>query len=181
MLCRAFHLVGAVRIRCRKCPTTVSFVTDGAEPFAERGAEARCSRCNRLLAEIRLSAGSVEFVCTRCKHFNTISAVPPRPAPSVSTAEMVATMEQRWALFPFLRARQSAELAAGLRFTVLRRDGFRCRYCGRSPDDGAMLHVDHVLARSRGGPTTLENLVTACQECNLGKSDRDLEGTTPAI
>jgi 5-methylcytosine-specific restriction endonuclease McrA len=59
------------------------------------------------------------------------------------------------------------------RFSILLRDGFRCRYCGRSSsEDGVKLHVDHVVPRSAGGPSTRDNLVTACQDCNLGKGAR---------
>jgi HNH endonuclease len=57
-----------------------------------------------------------------------------------------------------------------LRFRVLQRDGFRCQYCGRSPRDGATLHLDHVVPASVGGETSEENLITACETCNLGKS-----------
>lgn len=58
-----------------------------------------------------------------------------------------------------------------MRFLVLQRDGFRCRYCGRGPDDGTVLQVDHVFPRAHGGTDSMENLVTACRECNIGKSD----------
>lgn len=61
-----------------------------------------------------------------------------------------------------------------LRFQILERDSFRCQYCGRTPQDGVKLHVDHVVPRSKGGSNDPENLVTACQDCNLGKSDRML-------
>ncbi|MCL4507775.1 MAG: HNH endonuclease [Chloroflexi bacterium] len=33
------------------------------------------------------------------------------------------------------------------------------------------LHVDHILAWSKGGETVLENLQTLCSVCNLGKSN----------
>lgn len=58
-----------------------------------------------------------------------------------------------------------------LRFLVMRRDRFTCRSCGRSPATypGAKLHVDHVTAWANGGLTTLENLQTLCDRCNLGK------------
>lgn len=59
-----------------------------------------------------------------------------------------------------------------LRFAVLERDGFRCRYCGKSADDGAVLHVDHIHPRVHDGSDELENLVTACFDCNLGKGKR---------
>ena len=56
-----------------------------------------------------------------------------------------------------------------VRFTVLERDGFRCRYCGTSPAT-TELHIDHVVPRALGGCDHLHNLVTACSACNLGKA-----------
>lgn len=60
-----------------------------------------------------------------------------------------------------------------IRFLTLRRDGFRCRACGRSPanEAGVQLHVDHIVAWSEGGETELGNLQTLCEKCNGGKSD----------
>ena len=56
-----------------------------------------------------------------------------------------------------------------LRFEVLRRDGYTCRYCGaRAPD--VTLTVDHVVPTTLGGDDDPRNLVTACQPCNAGKS-----------
>jgi 5-methylcytosine-specific restriction endonuclease McrA len=63
-----------------------------------------------------------------------------------------------------------------MRFAVLRRDGFRCVYCGRGEPDGGKLHLDHLVSVAGGGRTALDNLVTACQDCNLGKSATDLVG-----
>lgn len=62
----------------------------------------------------------------------------------------------------------------GLRFAILRRDGFRCVYCGATPERAA-LRVDHVIPRSAGGPTEEFNLVTACHTCNAGKAASILE------
>lgn len=56
-----------------------------------------------------------------------------------------------------------------LRFEILRRDQFTCRYCGAKAPDVA-LTVDHVLAVSLGGGDEPNNLVTACGPCNAGKS-----------
>lgn len=61
-----------------------------------------------------------------------------------------------------------------LRFEIFRRDNFACRYCGATAQSGAVLEVDHVLPRSRGGKDTPRNLLTACDACNSGKSDTDL-------
>lgn len=56
-----------------------------------------------------------------------------------------------------------------LRFEILRRDNYTCRYCGASAPD-VPLTVDHVLAIALGGGDEPTNLVTACQKCNAGKS-----------
>lgn len=60
-----------------------------------------------------------------------------------------------------------------LRFLVNRRDRFTCCACGRSPatHPGVVLHVDHIVPWSQGGETTLGNLQTLCEVCNIGKSD----------
>jgi len=69
--------------------------------------------------------------------------------------------------------RKSRNPILRLRFAVLRRDSFKCTACGRNPatNPGTELHVDHKIPWSRGGPTTLDNLTTLCEKCNLGKGD----------
>lgn len=56
-----------------------------------------------------------------------------------------------------------------LRFEILTRDNYTCRYCGRTKDE-VKLAVDHVIPEALGGPTEPSNLVTACEPCNSGKS-----------
>jgi 5-methylcytosine-specific restriction endonuclease McrA len=51
---------------------------------------------------------------------------------------------------------------------VLRRDNHTCQYCGSTRH----LTLDHVLPRSKGGPHTWDNVVTACEKCNAAKGDR---------
>ena len=65
-------------------------------------------------------------------------------------------------------------ISLSLRYTVLKRDNFRCLKCGRSPalNPGVVLHVDHNQAWANGGETVLGNLQTLCSDCNLGKSNR---------
>lgn len=65
------------------------------------------------------------------------------------------------------------------RFEIFKRDGFSCRYCGRTPPD-VLLHVDHIVPRSDDGSDDPENLTTACQDCNLGKSNRPLHQKLPS-
>ncbi|MBZ0198395.1 MAG: HNH endonuclease [Ignavibacteriaceae bacterium] len=54
------------------------------------------------------------------------------------------------------------------RKNILRRDAYKCAYCGRSD---LPLTIDHVIPRARGGTDTWENLVTACTVCNNRKGD----------
>lgn len=67
-------------------------------------------------------------------------------------------------------------IPAQLRFRVLQRDAFRCQYCGRTAASGATLHVDHIVPLDAGGATSEDNLMTACEQCNLGKSDAAVVG-----
>lgn len=55
------------------------------------------------------------------------------------------------------------------RFEILRRDGHACHYCGAKAP-GVALTVDHVLPVTLGGTDDPANLVTACADCNAGKS-----------
>lgn len=59
------------------------------------------------------------------------------------------------------------------RFEVLKRDGFRCVYCGRSAPD-VRLEIDHIVPVVEGGGNEPSNLVTACEDCNSGKGARPL-------
>lgn len=56
------------------------------------------------------------------------------------------------------------------RFAVLRRDGFRCAYCGQYPPK-VKLEVDHITPVAHGGENDMFNLITACNVCNIGKLD----------
>lgn len=65
----------------------------------------------------------------------------------------------------------AARSPAFTRFNVFLRDGFSCMYCGdrfRAHD----LTFDHLIPRSRGGRTSWDNIVAACQDCNRRKGDR---------
>jgi 5-methylcytosine-specific restriction endonuclease McrA len=57
------------------------------------------------------------------------------------------------------------------RFNVFLRDRFTCQYCGE-PFVTNVLTFDHIVPRSRGGRTTWENVVTACEACNLTKGSK---------
>lgn len=62
-----------------------------------------------------------------------------------------------------------------LRTEVSRRDDARCRYCGlRQLGQSASFHVDHVVPRSRGGTTSIDNLALQCPSCSLRKSNKEI-------
>ena len=85
------------------------------------------------------------------------------PYPLPRSVELVRWIYTAW-LYEAIRAPMCSRSA------ILRRDGFRCAYCGEL---GTTL--DHVLPRSRGGRTTWTNCVAACHSCNVRKADKTPE------
>jgi hypothetical protein len=61
---------------------------------------------------------------------------------------------------------------AGIRWQVFERDDFKCVACGKSAHEGAILHVDHIIPRSKGGSDSMDNYQTLCHLCNIGKSNK---------
>lgn len=89
-----------------------------------------------------------------------------------NTAEYLHTLKARQKP----KKNQRKPIPTRMRFEVLKRDGFKCRYCGCTPSDGAKLHVDHIVPVSKGGKDEMDNFRTACETCNIGKSDIELGG-----
>ena len=52
---------------------------------------------------------------------------------------------------------------------VFLRDKFTCQYCGKKAQD---LTLDHVVPRRQGGGHAWDNVVAACNKCNLRKAGR---------
>jgi 5-methylcytosine-specific restriction endonuclease McrA len=50
--------------------------------------------------------------------------------------------------------------------TILERDGWTCQYCGQYGDT-----IDHIIPKSRGGPSTWGNMCCACHDCNASKDN----------
>lgn len=69
------------------------------------------------------------------------------------------------------RPRPRARLS---RREIFIRDSYTCQYCGVHTRD---LTIDHVIPRSKGGPHTWENLVSACKGCNHRKGGKILSET----
>lgn len=64
------------------------------------------------------------------------------------------------------------------RFEVFKRDFFTCQYCGQTPPR-VVLEVDHIEPVSKGGSDQVHNLITACFDCNRGKSNTPLGAVVP--
>jgi hypothetical protein len=84
---------------------------------------------------------------------------------------------------PARSTRSRPTIPPSQRSRILRRDGYRCRLCGRGPAVGVVLHVAHMIsvqdAKDAGmvGPWLNGdiNLITGCDECNGGDSRRSLD------
>jgi len=59
-----------------------------------------------------------------------------------------------------------------LRIEIFQRDNFTCQYCGKRVTNGIKLEIDHKTPISEGGTDNFNNLLTACNECNSGKSNK---------
>jgi 5-methylcytosine-specific restriction endonuclease McrA len=57
------------------------------------------------------------------------------------------------------------------RRTIYKRDKNTCQYCGKRKISSE-LSIDHVVPKCQGGPTTWENVVCACIDCNSKKAGR---------
>lgn len=55
-----------------------------------------------------------------------------------------------------------------MRFSIYKRDGYRCKICGRN-GRYADLEIDHIKPIAKGGKSTYDNLQTLCRNCNKEK------------
>lgn len=58
------------------------------------------------------------------------------------------------------------------RRNIFVRDQYTCMYCGKKTKE---LELEHIIPRSRGGPSSWENLCAACRACNSRKDNRTPE------
>lgn len=58
-----------------------------------------------------------------------------------------------------------------LRERLAQRDGPECHYCGKHLDPTKRT-IDHVVPRVLGGPSSMDNYVLACGNCNRKKGEK---------
>ena len=112
--------------------------------------------CTVRRAIVLVTKGKAELLEQHQGELHTVSRVV--EAPSVIRLEYMVKR-------PFLPRKLSKK-------EVFLRDKFTCQYCGKKVHD---LTLDHVIPRRQHGAHTWENVVTACNRCNLHKA-----GRTPA-
>jgi 5-methylcytosine-specific restriction endonuclease McrA len=69
----------------------------------------------------------------------------------------------------YVRIPRDAHARRITRRAVFARDRWTCQYCGTVR---STLTVDHVIPRSKGGPSSWDNIVASCAPCNRRKGDR---------
>ena len=68
---------------------------------------------------------------------------------------------------------QQGELAGyELKEYLLEKFDRKCVYCGKS---GAVLNVEHIIPKARGGSNRVSNLAIACVQCNQKKGAMPIE------
>jgi len=70
-------------------------------------------------------------------------------------------------LMSYVKVPRDAHRRKITRRAVFARDSWTCQYCGSRSN----LTVDHVIPRSKGGPSSWENIVASCAPCNRRKGD----------
>ena len=109
--------------------------------------------CTVRRAIVLVGKGKAEQLENHRGELHTVTAI--IEAPSIIR---LAYMVKR----PFLPRKLSKK-------EVFLRDRFTCQYCGKKAQD---LTLDHVIPRRQNGAHTWENVVTACNRCNLRKAGR---------
>ena len=74
--------------------------------------------------------------------------------------------------FPRPDVTRRHRLSTAEKSIVWEKTGGRCIYCGAPLNPFRDLNIDHRIPLSCGGADSLDNMVPACQSCNLSKGNR---------
>lgn len=130
-------------------------------------------------ALILLFKGSAKVICTETFQPYSIDDwlnVPPNGAGFIQTSSIRISVPEVILLTTYDRIPLLNPLFS--KRNVMKRDKYTCQYCGVQTKD---LTIDHVMPKSRGGQTSWDNVVTACQPCNHSKADKTPEEAKMAL
>lgn len=151
--------------------------------YAHCDREGKCFPSLRRLAEItNISRLSVLKAIRRLESLGLISKTPQKRKDGGNT---VCLYKLHYA--PLLQSKfetnkdnrptaksNRTNIPKSLRFKVFARDNFTCQYCGRKPPEVELV-IDHIVPLCKGGTNDINNLITACQDCNLGKGTMTIQ------
>jgi len=90
-----------------------------------------------------------------------------KEALALSENRRQATIQARWE--GYIPQYKRKAISSAKRFRIMTRDGFKCKVCGNTPENGAILETDHIIAVTDGGSNDDSNMQTICNLCNQGK------------
>jgi len=92
----------------------------------------------------------------------------------VSVLQSAASREERISAKQFYKSYDWRRA----RLMAIEKSNKKCGYCGASAKNGAVLHVDHIMPRSRFPELSLQtdNLQVLCEDCNMGKGEEEFGG-----
>lgn len=136
---------------CRMCSVTKSVAEFSRKRASKDGLQSYCHECSR---QSRMASYRTNRDRERDKF----------------RAHYRANKEQYYARNAKRRAAHlKARAESYSRTEIFARWGNECAYCS-----APAVHLDHVVAISRGGPDAEHNLLPACASCNLSKGARSL-------
>jgi len=129
--------------------------------FSNRAAS---RREGRLPPSVKSRSNTVIKVVKRIASFLPVSGIRVEVANFDTQAMRKGRRLPNWAY-------QRGELYGeeNVKMYVRARDKYTCQYCGEIMPK--RLEVDHIVPRSKGGPTTPDNLVVSCHDCNQRKGN----------
>lgn len=116
-------------------------------------------------------SGGYEIVLTRPADWKMPDSIPPMPWDRVEQIPQTVVAEVERPKGPERERpvrRRRTGISVSTRYRILKRDNFKCVYCGRNASEVA-LEIDHYTPVCAGGGNDDANLRAACRDCNGGK------------
>jgi DNA-binding transcriptional ArsR family regulator len=134
-------------------------------PYESRVLEVALARLELAGFLVKRFDGTFEVCLNRPDGWKMPESPPVMPGEEADAipATVVAEVER-----PKHSVPRRSGISIAVRYRILKRDNFKCVYCGRNASDVA-LEIDHYTPVSAGGSNDDTNLRSACRDCNAGK------------